>query len=126
MEAQDKELVLPRVPLEFILVNLLSNAIKHHDKQNGKVLVSCVDTNAHYLIDVIDDGPGIRKDMFEKIFEKFRTLKPRDHVEGSGLGLSMVKKTIEHYGGTVAVKSNGKRETQFSLKWPKENKVVLS
>lgn len=124
LEVQDKDVVLPRVPLELIIINLVSNAIKHHDKPLGKVIVNCVEAGAYYLIDVIDDGPGIQAGMFEKIFEKFQTLKPRDQIEGSGLGLSMVKKTIDHYGGSINVKSEGSRGAQFSLKWPKEHTEV--
>jgi light-regulated signal transduction histidine kinase (bacteriophytochrome) len=51
------------------------------------------------------DGPGIDPPYHERIFGVFQTLKPRDEVEGSGMGLALVKRQVEMPGGTVCVES---------------------
>jgi signal transduction histidine kinase len=81
-----------RMPLQQILMNLISNAIKHHDKKKGRIEVTVEDGGAHYAFAVKDDGPGIPPQFQTKVFKMFQTLKPRDQVEGSGMGLAMVKK----------------------------------
>jgi signal transduction histidine kinase len=65
----------------------------------------------------MDDGPGIDSQFHQRIFIMFQTLKPRDEVEGSGMGLALVKKIVEQYGGTVKVESNG-RGCCFKFTWP--------
>jgi signal transduction histidine kinase len=112
------QVYLPRMPLERILINLISNAIKHHDKNSGVIEITCRESDTHYLISVIDDGPGILEKFHEKAFLMFQTLQPRDEVEGSGMGLSMVKKIIEHYNGRIAVKNNRTSGCTFTLTWP--------
>ncbi len=57
----------------------------------------------------------------EQIFEMFQTLKPRDQVEGSGMGLALVKKSIEYYGGTISVESEVKHGARFHVTWPKHS-----
>jgi len=49
----------------------------------------------------------------------FQTLKPRDEIEGSGMGLALIKKIVENYGGYISLKSAG-RGCCFSFSWPKE------
>jgi signal transduction histidine kinase len=53
----------------------------------------------------------------------FHTLRPRDQVEGSGMGLAFVKKTVERAGGAVSVKSDG-RGSEFTVTWPKKQQAV--
>ncbi len=114
------ELVTYRVPLEKVLRNLIGNALKHHDGRTGKVIVSEKDLGNFIEISVADDGPGIPVQFQEKIFQMFQTLKPRDQVEGSGMGLAIVKKTVESVAGQVCVDSNPpKRGAIFSFTWPK-------
>lgn len=106
-------------PFELIIRNLFSNAIKHHDKQEGVIQVSSRTIDDHYLeFSVCDDGPGIPEKFHSRIFGMFQTLKPRDELEGSGMGLALIKKIVETYGGTVTLKSTG-RGSCFSFSWPK-------
>ncbi|WP_258405421.1 CHASE domain-containing protein [Shewanella sp. FJAT-52076] len=108
-----------KVPLELVIRNLFSNAIKHHDKGAGEISVS-VDSSGDMLkFCVADDGPGIPAEYQEKVFNIFQTLKARDEVEGCGLGLSLVRKTVERYGGKVWLISQG-RGCQFWFSWPKQ------
>lgn len=105
-------------PFEQVLRNLLSNAIKHHDKDEGLIRISCRVVDSHYFeFSVCDDGPGIPEQYQQRIFGMFQTLKPRDEVEGSGMGLALIKKIIENYGGEINVHSVG-RGTCFIFTWP--------
>ena len=107
-----------RVPLEQVLHNLVSNAIKHHDRPAGAVTVS-VQHHAPWLrFSVIDDGPGIPEEYRETIFEMFKTLKPRDEVEGSGMGLALVRKIVGKMGGRCGVDPAAKRGSDFWFEWP--------
>ncbi|MBI5485356.1 MAG: PAS domain S-box protein [Deltaproteobacteria bacterium] len=97
--------------------NLLSNAVKHLDKPNGEIRVGCRDEEPGakgkktkgkkqvYAFYVSDNGPGIEEKYFDKIFQMFQTLKPRDEVENTGVGLTIAKKIVEMYGGTIWVES---------------------
>jgi signal transduction histidine kinase len=110
-----------RVPLEQIFQNLISNAIRHHDKESGVIEVGGRDFGPFVEFFVTDDGPGISPQYHEKIFQMFQTLKRRDEVESSGIGLAVVQKLVDAYGGYARVESVvGQRGTTFKFSWPKE------
>jgi signal transduction histidine kinase len=105
--------------LEQVLRNLISNAIKHHDKPNGNVIVSAEPVGDFVEFAVRDDGPGIPPEFHGKIFELFQTLKRRDDVEGSGMGLAIVKKLVERQNCHITVHSEGNGTgTEFRFQWP--------
>lgn len=105
-------------PFELIIRNLFSNAIKHHDKPEGVIQVSSRTLDNNFIeFSVSDDGPGIPEKFHTRVFGVFQTLKPRDELEGSGMGLALIKKIIEIYGGYVTLKSTG-RGSCFSFSWP--------
>ena len=79
-----------RVPLATVFRNLIQNAYKHHDcHERGCVTIAAADLGDVIQFGVADDGPGIAPEFHEQLFELFRTLKPRDEVEGSGMGSSI-------------------------------------
>jgi signal transduction histidine kinase len=108
-----------RIPLRRILLNLVGNAIKHHDQANGHVSVEVVASNDRFKFKVSDDGPGIPPRFHDRVFQMFQTLRPRDAVEGSGMGLALVKKLVENSGGAIWLESNGSRGTTCIFTWPK-------
>jgi nitrogen-specific signal transduction histidine kinase len=112
---------VPEIPFNVVMINLVSNAIKHHDSGNAKIQIKAKNSEQGSVITVIDNGPGIEEKNRERIFKLFETLKPRDEVEGSGMGLSVVKKIVEHYGGNIKVASNKPRGTKFIVTWPTHN-----
>lgn len=108
-----------RVPLETILRNLIGNAIKHHKRIDGQVQVSAVWAGPETVeFSVQDDGPGMAAEYHDRIFELFQTLQPRDQLEGSGMGLAIVKKTVESSGGAISVESEEGKGTCFRFTWP--------
>jgi signal transduction histidine kinase len=112
-----------RLPLQQILMNLISNAIKHHDKKTGCIGVTVEDRGPDYAFAVKDDGPGIRAQFHDQVFKMFQTLLPRDQVEGSGMGLAMVRKNIEVFGGTLDLESAEGQGSVFRFTWPKQQKM---
>jgi signal transduction histidine kinase len=114
----DIEIMIPRAPFEIVLRNLISNSIKHHDEKNGHVYISCKSSSDFNVITVEDDGPGIPEKFHDKAMEMFQTLKPRDKVEGSGMGLAMIKRITEHYQGGISIVSDGQRGTKVIIHWP--------
>ncbi len=115
--------ILPKIntfstPFEQVIRNLLSNAIKHHDREEGVIQFSSRLLDEHfYEFTLCDDGPGIPEKFHERVFGMFQTLRPRDEMEGSGMGLALIKKIVESYGGNIQLKSSG-RGACFIFTWP--------
>jgi light-regulated signal transduction histidine kinase (bacteriophytochrome) len=94
-------------PIRILQVfqNLISNAIKFLDKPRGVIMITCEDMEGTWLFRIADNGPGIDTRHHERIFKIFQTLTPRDQRESTGIGLTLVKKIVKLYGGTVGVES---------------------
>lgn len=116
--APNVDLMIPAVPFEIVLRNLLSNSIKHHDLGKGKIMVGYELQDGYHCVTVSDDGPGIPEHLRQRAMEMFQTLKPRDKVEGSGMGLAMVKRIMDYQNGTIEIQSEGERGVSFVLRWP--------
>jgi two-component system, OmpR family, sensor histidine kinase ChvG len=88
-----------------IVDNLIENA-RSFSPQNGTVRVTCRRLKSDIEILVDDDGPGVRPDAIEKIFERFYTDRPHQGFgQNSGLGLSISKQIAEAHGGTIWVEN---------------------
>jgi PAS domain S-box-containing protein len=108
------------VALETVLRNVISNAYKHHHQpDSGHLWITAQEQNDWVEFAIRDDGPGIDEQFHERIFGVFQTLKPRDEVEGSGMGLALAKRLVEMRGGTIQVESAPDEGTTFRLTWPK-------
>ncbi len=107
------------VPFTGVARNLIDNAFKHHDRETGHIEIDVQELAAEGVVEVriTDDGPGIDPRFHERVFDMFQTLKPRDQVEGSGMGLAIVKRNIEAHGGSISLSSNG-RGACFRFTWP--------
>src|SRR5690349_7049522 len=99
------ELRTERVPFQRVVMNLTANAAKHAKRADPHVQVSVRDLGNSYEFSVRDNGPGIAPEFHERIWGVFQTLEPRDSVESTGIGLSVVKKIVESKGGKVWVES---------------------
>jgi PAS domain S-box-containing protein len=123
---------LPRLvtfatPLRQVFANLVANAVKHHHKGGGQISITAMPSGSYYEFVVSDDGPGIPPDDQDRVFQMFQTLRPRDEVEGSGMGLALVKKLVEWQGGRVWIVSEpGKRGTEMHFLWPGEAPAELA
>jgi hypothetical protein len=110
--------LVSRVPLQQVLHNLIGNAIKHHHRETGVVTVSVEALGPQLRFSVVDDGPGIPAEFRESIFAMFKTLKPRDEVEGSGMGLAIVRKIVGRMGGNCGIEATGGGGASFWFDWP--------
>lgn len=106
-------------PMRQIMLNLIGNAVKHSHRQNLKIRIWADDSGENYRFFVSDNGPGIPDQYKEKVFKPFETLRSRDDVEGSGLGLSLVKRIAERQKGRVYVTDTPEGGATFVLIWPK-------
>ncbi len=103
-----------RTRMQQVFQNLLGNAIRYLDKPQGTIRVGCTAQPDGWRFSIADNGPGIEPRQFEKIFQLFQTLAPRDKVESTGVGLALTKKVVELYGGHIWVESApGKGSTFF-------------
>jgi signal transduction histidine kinase len=103
--------------------HLLGNAVKYLDKPQGRISVRCVVEAAQWKFSVADNGPGIEQKYYQKVFEVFQTLATKDESESTGMGLSIVKKIVEFYGGTIWIESVVGEGTTFFFTLPRPTAV---
>jgi PAS domain S-box-containing protein len=103
--------------LRSIVYNLLSNALKYRSPgRPPHIRVTCTLEDDYLVLKVQDNGLGVNEWQQARLFQLFQRL--HTHVEGSGLGLYMVKKIVENAGGTIAVESQVEVGTTFILRFP--------
>nr|WP_242056342.1 MULTISPECIES: ATP-binding protein [unclassified Nostoc] len=112
-----------KTKIEQVFQNLLSNAIKFLDKPQGKITVGCTEENDYWRFSVSDNGPGIEEQYYAKIFQIFQKLSDTQDSESTGIGLSIVKKIVEMYGGEIWVESQVGKGSTFYFKLKKELQV---
>lgn len=96
-----------------LMQNLLTNAIKF-SKEKPKVHISSKTENEHYIFSIEDNGIGIEPQYFQRIFQIFQRLLPKEQYEGTGIGLSICKRIIERHEGKIWVDSElGKGSTFY-------------
>jgi len=98
-------LVVNQFRISQVFQNLIGNAIRFIDKPQGEIIVDWTANEQGWFFSVRDNGPGIAREYHERIFQIFQTLQARDIYESTGIGLSLVKKIVEWYGGNVWVES---------------------
>ncbi len=114
-------LVIDRTRIYQVFQNLIGNAVKYLDKPSGEIRVGCLDEGGPYTFYVADNGQGIEEKYFDKVFQIFQTLRARDEVEGSGVGLTIVKKIVEMHGGRIWLESKIGEGTTFWFTLPRGN-----
>ncbi|HET7793336.1 MAG TPA: PAS domain-containing protein [Rhizobacter sp.] len=117
--AVDGVLLGDRTRLRQMMINLLSNAIKYN-KPNGKVTVSSQVTDTDVSFQVQDTGRGMTADQLAHLFEPFNRLGlEREGIEGTGIGLAVVKALALHMRGEVTVNSQPGRGSTFAVRLPR-------
>lgn len=106
--------------IEDLIFNLVDNAIKYN-KIDGKVDIGIYSNDKWGIFKISDTGIGIPLENQDRIFERFyRVDKSRSRkVNGTGLGLSLVKHTVEHHGGKISLSSIEGKGTNIEVKLPK-------
>jgi len=117
-------IIFDRTHLEQVFQNLIGNAVKHMNTPSGTITISCHDEDRYWRFKVADTGEGIAEKHFERIFKIFQTLHPLDEPgDSTGIGLSLVKKIVEHHGGSVHIASTLGQGSTFSFTVAKNLKV---
>jgi two-component system sensor kinase FixL len=119
-------LICEKAHLTEAFQNLLSNAVKYMDKPQGRVRIGCVEEDDFWKFSIADNGPGIKKQHFERIFKIFQTLLPCDELSSAGIGLAIVKKIVELYGGKIWLKSKVGEGSTFLFTLPKQETEITS
>ena len=113
------------LPLQQVFMNLIGNALKYANRADPVVDVEARDTGKFYEFSVRDNGPGIAPEYHDRIWGIFQTLEARDKVEGTGIGLSLVKKLVEGNGGRAWVESSPGHGATFRFLWPKQIRTAI-
>jgi two-component system sensor histidine kinase/response regulator len=107
--------------MEIVFNNLLSNAVKYN-KTGGKAEITIDSSDTEVIVVFTDSGIGIQPEDIENLFTEFVRIKNEKtkNISGSGLGLSIVKKVIELYKGTINVESTPDIGSVFTVRLPKK------
>ncbi|PKG53332.1 sensor histidine kinase [Olleya sp. 1-3] len=97
--------------LQQLFQNLIGNAIKYNDKDQGVIKIGVEDQEDSWQFHIADNGKGIEETYFNKIFKTFEKLE--NNPDSSGIGLSIVKKIVELYGGKIWLESQVSIGTTF-------------
>ncbi|UGS22544.1 ATP-binding response regulator [Flavobacterium channae] len=120
-------LVGDKIRLSQIFINLMSNSLKF--TENGRVVVKAdliekIGTKCYLKFQVIDNGIGIAKEDQNKVFEKFvQVYRKEDDYQGTGLGLTIVKKLVELFNGTIQLESEEGKGTTITFTLPLDSDV---
>jgi len=114
----DRFIEVDRIRLMIVLNNVVSNAIKYHrhEIRNPFVRIAAHIESDHLIISISDNGQGIDADLLPRIFDMF--FRGTNQSKGSGLGLYIVKETLQKIGGTIEAYSNKQAGTTFTMKIP--------
>lgn len=113
-------LTFEKIRLQQIFENLLDNAIKFMDKNDGKIIIETKSDEKFRYFFVTDNGHGIEKKYYKKVFQMFQTLQARDEMESIGIGLPIVKKIVEKYKGNIDLKSEPGKFTSVKISLPRK------
>lgn len=104
--------------LSHIWINLIDNAIKYTD-ENGHISILCFESSDNIHFSISDNGSGMDDYTLRHIFDKFYQGDKSRSTQGSGLGLSIVRRIVEMCGGEIFVESKVSKGTTFNVKFPK-------
>lgn len=104
--------------LERALLNLLSNAVKY-TPEGGRIELKCAVTGKESAVLIVrDNGMGMKRDFLQSMYRPFARAKESAHLPGTGLGLTVVRRCVKEIGGSIRVKSEWGKGTEFILRLP--------
>jgi PAS domain S-box-containing protein len=127
VEESKTELIIPDMPkikgsythISQLFQNLISNAIKYKQKEKAPIVeLSWSENSSHWLFKIADNGIGINKKYFDRIFVIFQRLHNKQEYSGTGIGLALCKKIVDQHGGEISLSSEENEGScfHFSIK----------
>jgi two-component system OmpR family sensor kinase len=126
VELEEDSIILDidKTRIKQVLLNLIQNAVKYHDESKDKKVIKILirTTLKECIIKIEDNGLGIAEEHLDKIFEKFYRADSSltYNVQGTGIGLAIVKELVDLHGGSINVESVLGEGSTFTLTLPKE------
>jgi len=123
IETELPTLVAEKTRIQQVFQNLISNAVNYMGNPKGEIRIGHTESNDCWQFYVSDTGVGIEARHFDKVFQIFQTLTPRDQSESTGVGLAIVKKIVEVYGGQVWLTSEVGKGSTFWFTLPSTSTI---
>jgi signal transduction histidine kinase len=108
-----------RFAMQQVFLNLIGNAIQHAGRKDVIVRITCNERSDEFEFAVADNGVGIPAEHHERVWQIFQTLQPRDVVESTGIGLTIVRKQVEANGGRAWIDPQASPGATQRFTWPK-------
>lgn len=119
--SKDYKITGDKDKLKQVFINLISNALKFSET-GGKVLVKLYENSENIIVEIKDNGLGIKKEDLPFIFERlYRGDKSRHEIEGNGIGLTIVKNILQLHSAIIEVESEEKKGATFKIYFAKGN-----
>lgn len=119
VDLEEVQIRAERNLLSLIWENLMTNALKH-TPNGGRIGIRLREEDGNAVVSVTDSGEGMQPDVLERVFERFYQGDASRSKEGSGLGLSIAKRTAHLHGGTISAKSEPGNGSTFTVVLPLE------
>jgi len=121
----DIKIMARTIDLQQIFYNILKNSVEAIGDRKGKIEINVYERKKNIIIEIIDNGKGIAKDILPNIFSPFYTTKD-GKLQMRGFGLSLVSRKVKSYNGIINIHSSignspNTNLTKFTIKFPKEN-----
>ncbi|MEI9946508.1 MAG: PAS domain S-box protein [Chitinophagaceae bacterium] len=110
-----------KTQIEQLFQNLISNALKYRGEAAPVITICCKDKINKWHFSISDNGIGIDKKYYDKIFIIFQRLHGKNDYSGTGIGLAICKKIVEQHGGEIWVQSEPGEGSVFNFTFPKNN-----
>ncbi len=109
--------------LERIIKELIENSIRFANKSTITINIRALEDEDFYVFQISDNGCGIPKEVRDKIFKIFYTVRPKDIFYSTGAGLAICKKICQFVGGDILYIEQENEGACFEVKWPKNNLI---
>ncbi|MBN2019803.1 MAG: PAS domain S-box protein [Sedimentisphaerales bacterium] len=107
-----------------VFYNIINNAVRFMDKKEGHITIDCTEEEKQWRFSISDNGPGIERKYFDRIFQLFQALDEDDDNKGVGAGLTITQKIVELYDGKIWLTSEPGKGSTFFFTWPKAQATV--
>lgn len=126
-KSKKQKIIGDPITINVLIRNLIDNAIRYIDHDHGLISVIIELTRKQVILKVIDNGPGIPKDLREAVFERFFRIAD-NNIQGSGLGLNIVKQVLQQHNAEIklnAAKTGHGLEVAVFFKKPTEKELKI-